>query len=289
MRVAYIIPKHDEEKIYQINYDPNKTIRDLKKRIKNEYGIPEYCQKLYINTIELLDDKQLSFYGQSEKIDLFNMHELRAIVRLKNKPIEYILKACDSIFNVKEKIFKDFNIPINKILIYNSNRIVNDNALLEDFLLNLIFEVNLLNTDKIKINLTNENGNIIDTLIVDPFSYTNDIYSKVQRNYNYQLYFKSVLIDSGKLITQYNIHNGDNIEIVKCNSNKIELEVKFINKETKKVVIFPHEPLYRLLDLLNIKDKSINFSFNDNVYPISSIQTFEEIGLIKDSQILIHN
>ena len=289
MRVAYIHQKNDEEKVYSISYDTNKTIKDLKRTIKNVIGIPEYCQKFYISTTELLDDKQLSFYGQSEKIDLFNMHELRAIVRLKHKPIEYILKACDSIYNVKEKIFKDFNIPINKITIYNSNRIINDNELLEDFLLNLIFEVNLLNTDKIKINLTNENGNNIDTLIVDPFSYTNDIYSKVQRNYNYQLYFKGVLIDSGKLITQYNIHNEDNIEIVKCNSNKIELEVKFINKETKKVVIFPHEPLYRLLDLLNIKDKSISFSFNDNVYPISSIQTFEEIGLIKDSQILIHN
>ena len=258
----------------------------MKRTIKNEIGIPEYCQKFYISTTELLDDKQLSFYGNVEKIDHFNLHELKAIVRLKHKPNVYFLKACESIFNVKEKIFKDFNIFINKIIIYNSNRIVNDSELVEDFLLNLIFEINLLNTDKIKINLINENRNIN---FVDPFSYTNDIYSKVQRNYNYQLYFKSVLIDSGKLITQYNIHNGDNIEIVKCNSNKIELEVKFINKETKKVVIFPHEPLYRLLDLLNIKDKSISFSFNDNVYPISSIQTFEEIGLIKDSQILNNN
>ena len=175
MRVAYIHQKNDEEKVYSISYDTNKTIKDLKRTIKNEIGIPEYCQKFYISTTELLDDKQLSFYGNCEKIDLFNLHELKAIVRLKHKPIVYFLKACESIFNVKEKIFKEFNIPIDKIIIYNSNRIVNDNELVEDLLLNLIFEVKLLDTDKIKINLINENRNNIETIVVDPFSYTNDI------------------------------------------------------------------------------------------------------------------
>ena len=234
MRAAYIHQKIDEEKVYSISYDTNKTIKDLKRTIKNEIGIPEYCQKFYISTTELLDDKQLSFYGNVEKIDHFNLHELKAIVRLKHKPNVYFLKACESIFNVKEKIFKDFNIPIDKIIIYNSNRIVNDNELVEDFLLNLIFEVNLLDTDKIKINLINENRNNIETIVVVPFSYTNDIYNKVQRNYNFQLNYKGRFLDSGKLRTQYNIQNGDNIEIVKCYSNKIELKINFSNNETRK-------------------------------------------------------
>ena len=228
-------------------------------------------------------------YSQGEKIVLHNMHELKAIVNLKHKPIEYFLKACDSIFNLKEKINKDFNIPINKITIYNSGISSNDNQLIEDFLLNLIFEIKLLDTDKIKINLIDENENNIETIVVDPFSYTNDIYSKVNRNYNFKLTYNGAFIDSGKLIIQYNIQNGDNIGIIKCNSNKIELQVILGINQKKNVVVFPHEPLYRLLDLLNIKDKRINFSFNDNVYSISSIQTFEEIGLITDSTIFIIN
>lgn len=289
MRVAYIYPKQDDEQILKIDYDPYKPIKYLKKSIKNEYGIPEYCQKLYINKTELLDDKKLSFYSQREKIVLYNMHELKAIVNLKHKPIEYFLKACDSIFNLKEKINKDFNIPINKITIYNSGISSNDNQLIEDFLLNLIFEIKLLDSDKIKINLIDENENNIETIVVDPFSYTNDIYSKVNRNYNFKLTYNGAFIDSGKLIIQYNIQNGDNIGIIKCNSNKIELQVILGINQKKNVVVFPHEPLYRLLDLLNIKDKRINFSFNDNVYSISSIQTFEEIGLITDSTIFIIN
>ena len=289
MRVAYITPKHDDQQILKVKYAPNKPIKNLKKNIKKEYGIPEYCQKLYIGENEILDDKLLSYYGGGEKLFLYNMHELRTLVSLKHKPIEYFLKGCDSIFNLKENILKDFNIPINKIIIYNSNNIVNDNQLFEEFLLNLNFEIKLLDTDKIKINLIDENENNINTIIIDPFSYTNDIYSKVNLNYDFKLRFNGEFIDSGKLISQYNIQNGDNVDIIRCNSNKIELEVKLGINETKNVIVFPHEPLYRLLDLLKLTDKTINFVYDDNVYSIGSIQTFEEIGLTTNSKINIIN
>ena len=48
------------------------------------------------------------------------------------------------------------------------------------------------------------------------------------------------------------------------------------------MIVFPHDPLYRLLGLLDIKDTSIYINYKSKVYPISSNQTFEEIGLIKD-------
>lgn len=287
MRIAQIHPKNDDDLIYKIKYDPNKTIKDIKKFIKYEYGIPLFCQKLYINKNELMDDKKLSFYTNTDNIELYNMNQLRVVVNLKHKPIEYFIKASDSIYKLKEDISKDFNIPINKIRIFNSNQIVNDDILLEDFLFNLNFEANLLEADKIKINLIDENENNIKTIIVDPFSYTNAIYNKVEKNYDFKLTYNGTFIDVGKLITQYNIENGDNIDIVKCDSKKIELQVIFGEGKSKTVIVFPHEPLYRLLDLLKITDKSINFTFNDIIYPIASIQTFEEIGITSDSKIFL--
>jgi hypothetical protein len=54
------------------------------------------------------------------------------------------MKSSDSIFNLKEVIFKNLSIPIDKIQIVNSNDVIEDSKLLENFIKNLFFEINLL-------------------------------------------------------------------------------------------------------------------------------------------------
>ena len=56
----------------------------------------------------------------------------------------------------------------------------------------------------------------------------------------------------------------------------------------KKVEVSTHDPLHKLLDLLQISDKA-KFVFKGKTYSISSILTFEEIGLVRDCEIYINN
>ena len=58
---------------------------------------------------------------------------------------------------------------------------------------------------------------------------------------------------------------------------------------TKRVSVNISDPIYILLDKLNISDKNTKFVFEGKTYSLASILTFEEIGLIKDSLIFIQN
>ena len=58
---------------------------------------------------------------------------------------------------------------------------------------------------------------------------------------------------------------------------------------TKRVSVNISDPIYILLDKLNISDKNTKFVFEGKIYSLASILTFEEIGLIKDSLIFINN
>ena len=59
-----------------INNNPNEQLKDLAK-IKYKWIISVYWQKLFINKIELLDDKNLCLCGQDEKLNLFGIYKLR--------------------------------------------------------------------------------------------------------------------------------------------------------------------------------------------------------------------
>ena len=153
--------------------------------------------------------------------------------------------------------------------------------------MNLHFDIILSEIEKIKINIINENN--IETIAIDPFSYTDDIYKILNKNYLFRLKFKDKFIHNGKLIIQYNIKNGDNIELIKNELNKIKLRVKRSTRDCETVIVYPDEPLYVLMDMLNILDESTKFSYKGRTYNLASILTFEKIGLIKDTSIVIFN
>ena len=54
---------------------------------------------------------------------------------------------------------------------------------------------------------------------------------------------------------------------------------------TKTVSVDISDPIYILLDKLNINDKNTKFVFKQKMYTLASILTFEEIGLTEDSSI----
>ena len=297
MKDMYIDVKQDSRSIFTIKCDPKSSIRNLKERIKKDYGIPLYYQKLYFNGNELFDNKYFSDYkikstGVDEYNDersclyLYNLNELKIKTNIKDRIFDYSLKACDSIFCLKEAISKNLNIRVDKIIIMYSNKIIDDKKLMEDFIPNLSFEIQFLYSDKIKINVINENHNEI--ICVDRFSFTDDIFNILKKDYDFRLKYNDKYIYDGKFIFEYNLKNGDAIEIIKCKPNKIKLWAKMGTGLVKKVIVYPEEPLCILLDMLNI-DKRVKFIFNGITYNVASIYTFEEIGLTKDARILLFN
>ena len=158
-----------------------------------------------------------------------------------------------------------------------SNKIIDDKQLMEDFIPNLSFKIQFLYSYKIKINVINENYNEI--ICIDKFSFTDDIFNILNKDYDFRLKYNNKYLYTGKLV----------FEIIKYKQNKIKLIVKFGSKETKSAIVYPEEPLCILLDMLNIKDKRIKFLFNGIVYPVASILTFEEMGITKDTILHLMN
>lgn len=274
--IQYII--QSEEEMSSIEIDSNQTIKYLKKRIKSLYQIPEYCQKIYFNETELLDDKEL----RDCSLIIYDLNNLRLYIDIKDSKFEFFLKGSESISVLKQKISNKLNIPIQRMKIYNSDKIIEDNQLLEDFIPNLFFKIKLLETDKIKINFIKDNN--IETIFVDPFSYIEN--TPLNKGYNYRLKYKDQFIYNRKLLCEYNIKNGDTIELIEPKSNKINLKIIESPREPiTNVTVYPEDKIFILVDLLNIKEKGAHISFWGMVYNIWSSRTFKEIDLTEDEEI----
>ena len=222
----YIDIKEDEQSIFTSECNPEKPIKDLKEIIKKNYGIPVHCQKLYYNEMELSDEKKFSDYnikatdgmnyeGRS-MLDFINLQKLKTSIIIPNKKIGliYYLKASDSIFDLKQIISKENYIPIDKIQILKDNRIIDDKILIEDYIHNLKFELNLLEMDKIKINLVDEN-NEKTTFYINPLSTVYETICQIGKNFDIRLSYNGEFLNIRRLIIQYNIKNDDCLKMVK--------------------------------------------------------------------------
>ena len=65
-------------------------------------------------------------------------------INIKHRKFYYCLEGCESILNLKEMISNKLNLPIDKILFLDSNRNIKDSDLLQTFLPNLSFNIQLL-------------------------------------------------------------------------------------------------------------------------------------------------
>lgn len=219
---------------FQMEYEPKMLIKNIKEKIREEKGIPIYCQKLFWKGAELLENKKLSDYkvtrvlGEPIMISLINLNHLKVKIRLKYISLRYFLKASDSILELKKKIFEKEKIPIKNMQILRSGKIVNDNILIEEIISDLNygeisdlkFELKILEKKEIKINIVD--GKNIDSIYVDLFDNFTQIENQIHRSFDYRLKFKDRFIDDWKLLFQYNIKNGDNIELIKS-EGKIKL------------------------------------------------------------------
>ena len=203
------------------------------------------------------------------------------------------MKGSDTILNLKEVFLKDINVnfSLEKIEVLNSGKILYDKQFIEEFIDGfgqLNFEIKILEKDYIKINIINENNS--ETIVVDQFSLTDDIFNKLNKNYDFDLIFDGRCITRGNFIFYYKIEDGDNIKLIKDTRDKIELKVKLSStRDVRKVKVCPSEPLYKLADLLNISDKSSKLYFNGLTYSLFSVQTIEEIGIKNNTAIIIFN
>ena len=69
----------------------------------------------------------------------------------------------------------------------------------------------------------------------------------------------------------------------------VKITCKMGIKNLKIVEVQISDPIYVLLDKLNITDKTTKFIFSGKAYNIASILTFQEIGLTTDTIININN
>lgn len=229
MKKMYIDVEQYSKSIFTIECDPNKTIKDLKERI----GKPENL-KLYFQNIELSDDKK--FYDYNIKAtDGYNYQErsllylidlqylkVNIYINKKNIILTYYLKGSNSILNLKETIFENENIPVEKIQILKEDKILDDNKLIEDFIPDFNFNLNFLETDKIKINIID--GNNKETIYVDPFSTPDIIEEQLKKDFAFRLSYKGTLLNLFKLLIQYNIKVGDDLELIKS-KGRINLKI----------------------------------------------------------------
>ena len=264
MKEADVLIKENNIPRFVITCDPTKPIKDLKERIKNEHGIPIFCQKLFFKHTELSDNKKLSDYNIEvkeklsntkellEDLELINMNDLAVRLRIKNIKLVYRLKASDTILNLKKLVYENDNIPIDKIQILKSKKIINDDKLIEDFLPDLYFEGELLQTEKIKINIINDKS--IESLLVDPFSNISDIKYQLKKNHDFRLEYKGNYLKNNKLLIQYKIKDGDNIELIKYEGKKITLKIRLKRANNLNVNVYLKQTVYELKELIGIGD-----------------------------------
>ena len=191
---------------------------------------------------------------------------------------KYYLKSCDTILNLKLVISKDITIPVDKINILHSNKIIGDKELKENFIANLSFGIEFLAiTDKITINLIEEGHKEI--LYVNKFSLMDNIFNHLKKDYIFRLKYNNKYIFPAKFFFEYNLSGNDTIDIIKYKSNTIELTVNLGNNHKEAVYVYPEEPLCVLVGLFNINNKNTKFVYKGVTYSVYTIFTFKEIKI----------
>lgn len=282
MEYIYVKRNDNSEEFGHIECFSQSSIKKLKEKIKNVWEIPIDCQKLYYKGNELLDTENFSnikFDHGLNYIDLYNLNKLKIDIYIKDRLLfYYYLKSCDAILNIKLVISKDITIPVDKINILHSNKIIGDKDLIENFLPNLSFEIEFLSiTDKIKINLNEEGRKEI--IYVNKLSLTDDIFNQLKKDYIFRLEYNDKYIFPGKFLFEYNLSDNDTIDIIKYKSKPLELTVKLGKNNKKKVFVYPEEPLCVLVGLLNINNKNVMLFYEGVAYYVYSVFTFEEIQI----------
>jgi hypothetical protein len=235
-----ITEKYADIHTFRIEWELKKPIIDLKKRIQKEIGIPIYCQKLFFNGNEisefkkLLDCEDFKNYNNYHEpyIIVLNLNHLKIKMRLKNIKLNCFLKASDKILDLKKVIYEKENIPIEKMQILQSGNIIEDTRLIEDFISDLNFEIRLLDIEKIKVNIIDSQN--IESIYVNPFSSFTEIEKQIKKNFDYRLKYKDVFVKEWKLLIQYNIKNGDNIELFK---SKEKIKINILNSRNNNFVV----------------------------------------------------
>ena len=287
----YIDIEQYSKSIFTVECDSNKTIKDLKERI----GKPENL-KLYFKNIELLEDKKFNDYNikaidgynysQRSMLYLIDLQYLKVKIYINKKNIIliYYLKGSDTILNLKETIFENENIPVEKIQILKEGRILDDNILIEDFIPDFNFNLNLLETDKIKVNIID--GNNKQTIYVDPFSTPDLLEEQLKKDFAFRLNYKGTFLDCFKLLIQYNIKDGDDLGLVKS-KGKINLKIDTPN-ETIDVKVYLEQKSSELWAYLQpiIGNKSSHvmfYVFGFMVLPGN--KTFDELKIENNGKI----
>ena len=267
---------------FSIEWDSKKPFIDLKKRIQKKQGIPIQNQKLFLNDTEVSEYKKLSDYKVDfPNLSLINLNHLKVTIYVKNIILKFFLKASDSIFDLKKIIYKKENIPMENMQLIKSENLIDENKLIEEFIPDLNFKLKLLETEKIKINLI-ENQNK-ETIYVDPFSNLTEIEEQIKKDFDYRLKYKDKFINDWNLLIQYNIKNNDNIELIKSRG-KIKIFICDSRNKSFEVNVYLEQKVSELKEYFsNIYGENGNFIFNGCL--LDDDETFSDLDLYNGCRI----
>jgi len=101
--------------------------------------------------------------------------------------------------------------------------------------------------------------------------------------------YNNKFIFPGKFIFEYNLKNDDIIKINRFNQSVIQLTVKYGRNKKITFPIYPTDKINILLEAIPSIDKDYMLIYGSKHYYVSTVFTFEEIGIIKDVNINIVN
>ena len=242
-RIKYYLDKDisDFKEKLNTNQKDSFYLKILEERIKERNEISYDKIRLFFEGQELDSNKKFSDYniiatdGYSTEnrsmLDMRKLYNLKVYVSITNMEIDllYFFKGGDSIKSLKEKISENENIPLDKMTITFKDKLIKEETLFKNLnVLDLSFKVILEGEQIIEINLYE--GNNFSKCKVDLFSSVYQNQLKMNKHLNYRLSFQGKLLNLRKLLIQYNIKNGDSLQLIKTDEN-ILLKIEYSGNE----------------------------------------------------------
>ena len=231
MTINVITP---EGKNIILDVDPNDTIKDVKKKLENKSNIPVEDQRLLFDD-KLLDDRPTLKDYKIKHGDTIQMEPMKInVITPQGKKITLDVKPDDTIKDVKKKVEKEEDIPVEDQRLLFLGKQLDDHPTLKDY---KIKHGDTINMEPMKINVITPKGKKI-SLDVEPSETIKDVKKKIEDKENIpvddqRLLFDDKLLEDHPTLKDYKINHGDTIDMQPMTINVITPKGKKISLDVE--------------------------------------------------------
>ena len=207
-------------------FKPNLKMKDIRRIIKQKTGIKEQDQRFrvhfnYPNFYYYDYDHEESFWEKIEMI-IFDKSKYKAHISKHLYEADVILDLNKKVEELKQMVFQQTNIPINRQQFYLDDIQLGDKSSLETenlFEQKLSIKINEQLNDVIYAKFPNSTVEIKTDLCFTPIQFLEKIEPgaiDTESNYfqiKYNLFYKNQIVNFNNLLVNYGIKSGDTIEL----------------------------------------------------------------------------